>query len=274
MNRLLSHFTIALALSFASSASPELPSSRRRGIMDGASLRDVGLATDQDTARLGKRTDDDTRATTNQIDRRLLPHPPLPHHHTSKGFKGCTGLSQDELVSNWPFQGPMPPCAVYVNNTLVLGTESTTTSSNSQSDSTTDSSSASEGSSSGSSPDGSNNGDGSSSSSSSGSSGNEDGASNDNGDGSSSSSSSNTDGSSSNGDGSSTNDSDDSPLQYFDLADCGTYSNVWVWDLALSCESSTSLENCECTSAEILFQYGALDCGTAEVPTCPGEHTM
>lgn len=62
-----------------------------------------------------------------------------------------------------------------------------------------------------------------------------------------------------------------SPLTYFDLSDCGSYSNLWLWDLALSCDNSTSLVNCECTSTEILFQYGTLQCpdGSSEAPYCP-----
>ncbi len=60
------------------------------------------------------------------------------------------------------------------------------------------------------------------------------------------------------------------PLRYFNISDCGTYGQLWVWDLALSCEDSTSLESCECTSAEILYQYGELYCpGTSGSPSCP-----
>ncbi|KAL7536797.1 hypothetical protein ACHAXR_007397 [Thalassiosira sp. AJA248-18] len=59
-------------------------------------------------------------------------------------------------------------------------------------------------------------------------------------------------------------------LRYFNISDCGTYSHIWLWDLALTCENSTSLESCECTSASILYQYGELDCpGTSGSPSCP-----
>lgn len=100
------------------------------------------------------------------------------------------------------------------------------------------------------------------------------------------SSSSNNGSGSDNGDSNERNDNDDavdnnyygnsvddynSPLTYFDLSDCGSYSNLWLWDLALSCDNSTSLVNCECTSTEILFQYGTLQCpdGSSEAPYCP-----
>ena len=62
------------------------------------------------------------------------------------------------------------------------------------------------------------------------------------------------------------------PLRYFDISDCGTFSHIWVWDLALSCGGnfSTSLESCKCTSADMLYQYGELDCpGISGSPSCP-----
>ena len=43
-----------------------------------------------------------------------------------------------------------------------------------------------------------------------------------------------------------------------------------MWDLALTCENTTSLESCECTSASILHDEGALECpNDAGSPTCP-----
>lgn len=62
-----------------------------------------------------------------------------------------------------------------------------------------------------------------------------------------------------------------SPLRYFNISECGTYSNIWVWDLALTCENSdvTSLESCACTSADILYQYGEVDCPGSDSPSCP-----
>lgn len=73
----------------------------------------------------------------------------------------------------------------------------------------------------------------------------------------------------------STNDGDKdddvpSPLMYFNISDCGTYANMWVWDLAMTCsDSSMNQTDCQCTSAEILMQYGELYCPSAEDPVCP-----
>ena len=60
------------------------------------------------------------------------------------------------------------------------------------------------------------------------------------------------------------------PLRYFNISECKSYSNFWVWDLALSCDNATSLENCECLSASILYQYGDLECpGSQDSSACP-----
>lgn len=60
------------------------------------------------------------------------------------------------------------------------------------------------------------------------------------------------------------------PLRYFNISDCGTFSNIWLWDLALTCESSDfSLEGCECTSANTLNQYGDFGCFDACPDNCP-----
>ena len=73
----------------------------------------------------------------------------------------------------------------------------------------------------------------------------------------------------------STNDGDDdddvpSPLMYFNISDCETYANMWVWDLAMTCsDSSMNQTDCKCTSAEILMQYGELYCPSTEDPVCP-----
>lgn len=52
-----------------------------------------------------------------------------------------------------------------------------------------------------------------------------------------------------------------SPLSYFNISDCGTYSNMWIWDLPMSCDNSTSFTNCKCkcTQADILFHYGDVE---------------
>ncbi|KAL7544217.1 hypothetical protein ACHAWF_012792 [Thalassiosira exigua] len=61
-----------------------------------------------------------------------------------------------------------------------------------------------------------------------------------------------------------------SPLRYFNISDCLSYSNYWMWDLALSCENLTSLSTCECTAASVLHDIGELDCpGVSGAPSCP-----
>jgi len=60
------------------------------------------------------------------------------------------------------------------------------------------------------------------------------------------------------------------PLDYFDLSDCGTYSQMWLWDLALTCSDySSSLEDCQCTSTNILNEQSMLYCPGDTGPTCP-----
>ena len=78
----------------------------------------------------------------------------------------------------------------------------------------------------------------------------------------------------SSGTNNSTNDDDDkdvsSPLMYFNISDCGSYANMWIWDLAMTCsDSSMNQTDCQCTSAEILMQYGKLYCPSTEDPVCP-----
>jgi len=60
---------------------------------------------------------------------------------------------------------------------------------------------------------------------------------------------------------------------YFNVSRCETYSNYWLWDLALSCESSQNLTACECTTAAQLMNDGELSCpdGTDENPYCPND---
>jgi hypothetical protein len=60
---------------------------------------------------------------------------------------------------------------------------------------------------------------------------------------------------------------------YFNVSRCETYSNYWLWDLALSCESSQNLTACECTTAAQLMDDGELSCpdGSDENPYCPND---
>lgn len=60
------------------------------------------------------------------------------------------------------------------------------------------------------------------------------------------------------------------PLHLFDMKECSSFSALWMWDLALTCSNSTSLDSCSCTAAKILIQYGDIDCANDECPDdCP-----
>ena len=60
------------------------------------------------------------------------------------------------------------------------------------------------------------------------------------------------------------------PLHFFDMQDCGTFAALWMWDLALTCQNSTSLVNCSCTAAKIHITYGEIECMNDECPSnCP-----
>lgn len=52
-------------------------------------------------------------------------------------------------------------------------------------------------------------------------------------------------------------------LSSFDISACETYSNVWLWDLALTCEDLSTLEGCECTFAEEYESLGEVSCATS-----------
>jgi len=67
-----------------------------------------------------------------------------------------------------------------------------------------------------------------------------------------------------------TSDESPNPLHFFDMQDCGTFSAMWIWDLALTCSNSTSLDSCSCTAAKIHILYGDIDCMNDECPSdCP-----
>jgi hypothetical protein len=57
----------------------------------------------------------------------------------------------------------------------------------------------------------------------------------------------------------------------FKLDKCDTYSSYWEWDLSLTCDSSESSENCECETAKNLMEAGELVCpgSTENAPYCP-----
>jgi len=57
----------------------------------------------------------------------------------------------------------------------------------------------------------------------------------------------------------------------FDLGNCTSFSDYWLWDLGLTCDDQYNLTNCECTSAAILMSKGLLECpdGSEDSPYCP-----
>ncbi len=60
------------------------------------------------------------------------------------------------------------------------------------------------------------------------------------------------------------------PLHLFNMKECSSFSALWMWDLALTCSNSSSLDSCSCTAAKILIQYGDIDCANDECPDdCP-----
>jgi hypothetical protein len=57
------------------------------------------------------------------------------------------------------------------------------------------------------------------------------------------------------------------PFSDFDIKQCDTYQNLWLWDLSLTCESEDSLDSCRCVFAEELRSVGLLKC--ADAVMCP-----
>jgi len=58
----------------------------------------------------------------------------------------------------------------------------------------------------------------------------------------------------------------------FDISSCKSYSNLWLWDLALSCDDVDTLTGCKCTFAEELLYAGKIECaktGDKSPPSCP-----
>jgi len=235
------------------------------------------------------------------------PHPPSHNNNEDSKYTGCLGLSNEELASIWQDSEEAPPCTISVNGIVVAGHDSSSTTeigsstpsgsntSGSESDGSSESNSSSSGSngsstSGGVEEDSGNNNEDGLNGSSGGYYSYEVDESNGVGDSDNSSSGSGSDGhdyietnsssgsyvsasgTSSNVTDDSTNDNDDipSPLMYFNISDCETYANMWVWDLAMTCsDSSMNQTDCKCTSAEILMQYGELYCPSTEDPVCP-----
>eukprot|EP00934_Nitzschia_sp_Nitz4_P005319 Nitzschia sp. Nitz4//scaffold39_size137210//72656//74762//NITZ4_003205-RA/size137210-augustus-gene-0.190-mRNA-1//-1//CDS//3329550401//5309//frame0 len=67
------------------------------------------------------------------------------------------------------------------------------------------------------------------------------------------------------------NGTDHDPYTGFNVTQCSTYSNLWLWDLAMSCEDESTYEGCNCTFAEELSSMGLLSCDDADQCTddCP-----
>ena len=55
----------------------------------------------------------------------------------------------------------------------------------------------------------------------------------------------------------------------FDITVCESYSSYWLWDLALTCNSTESLDGCDCTTAESLRDGGAVVCPEDGGSSCP-----
>ena len=55
------------------------------------------------------------------------------------------------------------------------------------------------------------------------------------------------------------------------MTDCSTYSDYWMWDLNLSCQNSTTFDDCECTTAAMMLDSGDLVCPETsdDAPYCP-----
>eukprot|EP00985_Skeletonema_marinoi_P012371 scaffold5951_cov99-Skeletonema_marinoi.AAC.2 len=236
------------------------------------------------------------------------PHPPHLGHGAGK-YMGCLGLSTEKLEEVSRFKDDMPKCEIVVDGTTVVAntvsSSASTESDSSNGDVATTTTStvavyeevtSSQSDTSGGSDDNiedqddevneNDDDDGNQSSATGGEENNEDDVTNsiqDTGNTSESGASSGNDAASDESnaenqvsDGNTTVDENSAtegspnPLHLFDMKDCGSFSALWMWDLALTCSNSTSLDSCSCTAAKILIQYGDIDCTTDECPVdCP-----
>ena len=57
----------------------------------------------------------------------------------------------------------------------------------------------------------------------------------------------------------------------FDISVCESFSSYWLWDLALTCAGTESLDGCECMTAENLMSSGRLACPEDGGYSCPAE---
>jgi len=188
-----------------------------------------------------------------EVNRRL--HGPPHHHHSSSGsnWTGCFGYDQDDLSENWKGSGNAPDCS-YTTSSGGSGGSS------------------SGGSSGGSSSGGSSNGGGGNGDDGGGGGGGNNGGDNDGGN----------DGGGNRADEDGANvdaynvcldgEDDDgtdcyNPADDFNIRQCQTYENLWLWDLSLTCEDMETYEGCQCKWAEEFMDMGILSCDD----TCPPE---
>jgi hypothetical protein len=59
------------------------------------------------------------------------------------------------------------------------------------------------------------------------------------------------------------------PYEDFDIEQCDTFENLWIWDLSLTCDGEEDLSSCECVFAEELLGLELLSCEDASL--CPAE---
>jgi hypothetical protein len=59
----------------------------------------------------------------------------------------------------------------------------------------------------------------------------------------------------------------------FDISDCVSYSDAWLFELAATCSNADTLTDCECPSAAALLESGALMCAedVTSASACPSD---
>ena len=62
------------------------------------------------------------------------------------------------------------------------------------------------------------------------------------------------------------------PYTDFDITQCDTYENLWMWDLSMTCDDSDTFDNCECVYTEQLMANGYLTC--YDIALCPQDCTI
>ena len=50
------------------------------------------------------------------------------------------------------------------------------------------------------------------------------------------------------------------PYRAFDITQCDTYTDLWTWDLTMSCGTGSGSDECSCTFAEQLMDMAILSC--------------